>query len=154
MTDQETKIYNDVIDSNFIFSLAVSTEDTPYLCTAFYVTNDNKTFYFKSRTESDHSKSLVNGDKAAISIYEPNSTYSEKSGIQGIGTVQRVRNVSEMAEVVALYGKRFAGAEKRFAELPELIADFVSSTMYKFTIEQAKVMNSKEGVHSVEYIEV
>ena len=34
------------------------------------------------------------------------------------------------------------------------VADFVSSTMYKFIIKQVKVMNSNEGVYSEEYMEV
>jgi len=59
-----------------------------------------------------------------------------------------------MAEVVAMYGKKFIGADKRFVALPELVADFVSSTMYKFAIKQVKIMNSSEDIHSLEYMDV
>lgn len=153
MNKQELEILNSVINSNFIFSLAVVKDGLPHVCTAFYVTTDNRTLYFKSRTASDHSLALQENPNAAISIYTPGSTYTEKSGIQCIGKVSRVTDLVEMTNVVGLYAKKFVGSRQKFAAIPELVSEFVSSTMYKFTVEKVKVMDSTKGIHSEEYIE-
>ncbi len=124
------------------------------MCTAFYVTTDNRTLYFKSRTASVHSVALQKNPSAAISVYTPGSTYSEKSGIQCLGTVSRVTDLAEMATVVALYAKKFVGSKQKFAAIPELVSEFASSTMYKFTIEKVKVMDSTKGIHSEQFLPI
>lgn len=154
MTTQEHEILTKVINSNFIFSLGVVKDGNPHLCTAFYVAKDSKELYFKSRTTSEHSIALKENPNAAVSIYTPTSNYSVKSGVQCIGTVSRVTDLGEMASVVALYAKQFAGSEKKLAALPELVSEFAASTMYKFTIKKVKVLDSDQGIHSEEYIDV
>lgn len=144
-------IVETIISSNFIMSLGSVQNGEPRMCVVFYVTPDNKTLYFKSRTESDHSKSFATDPRAAAAIYHPDSNYSVKSGIQMVGKVERVRDLREMTKVLALYGKSFKGSEKKFEAIPTLVADFVKSTMYKFTIDKVKYLDSSKGIHTEEY---
>ena len=151
MNSKDRGLVESIIKSNFIMSLGSVQNGEPRMCIVFYVTNDNKTLYFKSRTESDHSKSFADNPIASGAIYHPDSNYSVKSGVQMIGKVERVRSVKEMTKAVKMYGKSFKGSEKKFEAIPTLVADFVKSTMYKFTIDKVKFVDSTEGIHTVKY---
>lgn len=132
-------------------TLGTVVEGKAHLSTVFYVTNDFKNLYFKSRTQSEHSKSLKDNPYAAVSIYTPHSNYNEKSGIQTQGKVVRVTTLEEMAKAVSLYIKAFQGSEKKFEAIPELLSEFVKSTMYRYTIEKFKVLDSKIDLHTDNY---
>lgn len=152
MDPKHKEILTNVIKSNFIMTLGTVSNNKPHLCTVFYVTDDNKTLYFKSRTQSEHSKAFANNPNAAGAIYVPNSTYAGiKSGTQTQGKVERVTDVKEMTKAVKLYTKAFAGAEKKFETIPNLVSEFVKSTMYKYTILEAKVLDSSQKIHVNEY---
>ena len=154
--DKITKqIIDDVVESNFVMTLGTVVDKKPHLCTAFYVTQNNRVLYFKSRTASEHSRAFAKDNSASVSIYDPNSNYSErKAGIQTRGEIERVKDVSEMAKVVSLYAKSFKGAKKKFEAIPKLVSEFVKSTMYKYTIEEVKVMDSAKNVHDEVYKKV
>ena len=151
MKSSDKTIIDNIITSNFIMTLGTIVDEKPHLCTVFYVTKDNRRLYFKSRTQSIHSQSFVQSPFAAASIYTPESNYVDKAGVQLQGAIKRVLNLKEMASAIALYGKAFKGAEKKFEALPKLISDFANSTMYSFDIETVKFVDSTKGIHTLEY---
>jgi nitroimidazol reductase NimA-like FMN-containing flavoprotein (pyridoxamine 5'-phosphate oxidase superfamily) len=155
MTIEEKSILDEMIDTNFIMTLGTIVDDNPHLCTVFYVTDDNLNLYFKSRTESEHIEALPNSNYVAGSIYLPESNYANrKGGVQLLGTVGRVTNIKEMTKVLGMYTQAFAGSEKKFDSIPEMITDSVKSTMFRFKVEKAKVLDSDLKIHSTEYFEV
>lgn len=152
MSEETNEIVKDVLKSNFIMTLGSIVDGKPHLCTAFYVTSDYRQLYFKSRTSSDHSKAFAKNNQGALSVYYPKSNYANrKAGIQARGKVERVKSIAEMTKAVAMYIKAFAGSDKKFEAIPDLVSNSVKSTMYKFTIEEVKVLDSKKGIHDIEY---
>lgn len=77
-------------------TLGTVIRNKPHLCTVFYVSNDQRTLYFKSRTESAHSRQFMKDSSAAVAIYSPGSNYSAKAGVQTQGVVRRVKSIKEM----------------------------------------------------------
>ena len=155
MTSESHEILNEVVASNFIMTLGTIVDDNPHLCTVYYVTEDNRTLYFKSRTASEHINALDNSDFVAMSMYLPDSDYaSRKAGVQAQGKVERVKNPVEMANVLKMYASAFIGSEKKFESIPDMISDAVKSTMFKYTIEKVKLVDSDKGVHFQDYEQV
>lgn len=155
MTKDQKEILKDVLDSNFIMTLGTIVDKRPHLVTVFYVTSNHKVLYFKSRTESEHSLAFAKNPQAAASVYLPGSNYTQrKAGIQTRGKVERVRDIQEMAKAVALYAKAFKGSKKKFEALPDLVSEFVKSTMYKYTLEEVKVMDSAKEMHEEKYFKI
>lgn len=155
MATVQINVLKEVLDSNFIMTLGTIIDKKPHLVTAFYVTSNHKVLYFKSRTQSEHSLAFAKNPQAAVSIYMPESNYTQrKAGIQTKGEVERVKDIKEMAKAVALYAKVFKGSKKKFEALPDLVSEFVKSTMYKYTIEEVKVLDSEKEIHDEKYFKI
>ena len=134
-----------------VMVIGVADQDEPYTCTAWYVTANAHALYFKSRTASVHSRVLLRNPKAAIAIYDHQSTYSSKAGIQAVGVVERVRDMTEIVHVVKMYGDAFQGAGEKLQSLPDLIGEYVKSAMYKLTINKIKMVDSSMDILLTEY---
>ncbi|PJA12743.1 hypothetical protein CO112_03585 [Candidatus Dojkabacteria bacterium CG_4_9_14_3_um_filter_150_Dojkabacteria_WS6_41_13] len=153
----KTEIQNRIkafLANHYVMVCGVSEGTQPLVFTAWYVTENSQTLYFKSRTASHHIKALLKNPMIALAIYEHTSTYAEKAGVQAIGKVERVKSPVEMTKVVQLYSKAFAGAGAKLADIPSLLGEYISSTMYKIRIEKVKMVDSSEGIEMNEYEEL
>lgn len=154
MTSKEKDSMFAVIDSNFVMSIATIQEKLPAICTVFYVTSGDGVLYFKSSTKSGHSLAIKDDPNVAVSIYDPKSNYSSTAGVQLLGQVERVMDLSEMTKAVGLYTKAFVGSDKKLEAIPNLITEYVTSTLYKFIIAKVKVRDSGKDISLKEYSEV
>lgn len=68
MNAKHKKILQNIVKSNFIMTLGTNSNNKPHLCTVFYVTEDNKTLYFKSRTQSEHSQAFAKNQNVAVQV--------------------------------------------------------------------------------------
>lgn len=151
MNNTERDHVTKFIKDRFIMVVGVSDHTTPSLFTAFYVTDDAHTLYYKSRTQSNHSRIVATNPTVAVVIYDHQSSYSKKAGIQATGVVERVQGLSEMGRAVELYSRAFKGSGEKFAALPELVSEFVKSTLYKITLQTIKMVDTESEIEMTEY---
>lgn len=109
-----------------------SSNGDPQACTIFYVVDSNGSLIFKSRSGSDHMRSLLANERAAIALYRHDSTYATKAGLQLKGRVLPITDEAAMRRGVDLYSEAFDGAREKFAPLGRLIQLGAESTLYRF----------------------
>src|SRR5262245_53160869 len=103
MNEIEHATVQRIVDEEFIMGLAVTDNGELYACTVFYATTDGHILYFKSRTASNHSRLILRNRNVAGIIYSSTSTYTNKRGIQFLGSVERVYDFAEASMAVELY---------------------------------------------------
>jgi len=112
----------------------------------------NGGLYFKSRTESVHSKAFKILAEAAVCIYDHEATYPDsKTGVQLIGEVVKVTDREEMSEVVNVFAKRFGDKVLQKNNLDDLCKEDTDSTFYRFTPNKIKLVSKDLSVHMDEY---
>lgn len=139
------------IRDRHIAVLATMQGSQPIVSTVFYVVGDCGQIYFKSRTDSLHSKSFTVSPKAAFAIYDHQSTYDDKTGVQIIGTVTRVIERSEMKIVVDLYSCKFGASAAKKLQLDDLLSSETKSTMYLLDVGKVKLVSHELDIHMPEY---
>jgi uncharacterized protein YhbP (UPF0306 family) len=144
----------DFIKKRYVMVGCAASNNMPMVFTAWYVTENCKVLYYKSRTESSHAIALVDNPNISLAIYDHNSSYSSKTGVQLKGKVSRVTDLLEMTKVVKMYSEAFVGSGAKLQNIPELISSYVKSTMFKITLEQVKMVDSSDGTEMVEYITI
>jgi hypothetical protein len=64
--------------------------------------------YWKSRTESVHSKAFLDNANASMCIYDHAAAYpDDKNGVQILGIVRKVTDRLEMENVVNIFSEKF-----------------------------------------------
>ena len=122
-------------------SLAViSSEWGVQVTTVFYAVEGSMSLLIKSHVTSDHGKEMLVNKKVSVAIYDTESTYSEKRGVQLRGVCERILDAKEMENAVKIYSNTFEGSAKRFASIEELISKDVKSTLFRIKIESGKMI--------------
>lgn len=129
------------IKSHFVLVLAVAQTNSPYASTIFYATPDAHNLYFKSRTASNHSRIIQSNPRVAAAIYDHDSNYMQKAGIQLLGTVERVVNLREVVTAIALYSEQFQGAGDKLKSPEALISGSAESAFYRLTVTHVKIVD-------------
>src|SRR5215831_134845 len=88
------------IKSHCVLVMAVAQNNNPYASTIFYTTPDAHNLYFKSRTGSNHSRIIGSNPRVAGAIYDHDSTYKQKAGVQLLGTVERLASLREVVTAI------------------------------------------------------
>lgn len=122
--------------------LATNFEGRPEAATIFYVSKDGLRLYYKSRTASRHARSLLTLPSVALCIYDHSSDYTEKWGVQLIGSSGRVVEKTEMELVVDLYGAKFGLAASKKLDLAELLSPETSSTFFWLDLREFKSVSA------------
>lgn len=138
-TDRQLELYK-FLGDHFVGSLASSSEDGVELATIFFV-NSKCELYFKSRTESAHSRNLKVSNKVAFSAYSHLSNYKVKYGVQAKGFVDRILDQKLMSDVVNSYGAAFEGSGAKLPSISELCSQSISSTFYRLTLTEFKIVD-------------
>lgn len=129
------------IEENKVASLAVVSSDWGVqVTTVFYAVESEMSLLIKSHVTSDHGKEMLINKKVAVAIYDVNSTYSEKQGVQLRGICERILDAKEMENAVKIYSDTFEGAGQRFLPIEELISKDVKSTLFRIKIESGKMI--------------
>jgi len=140
------------LNNNAVGVLAtISPDGIPQAATVFFVTDDQGGLVFKSRSASDHMVSLKRNPAAALAVYDHNSNYKDKAGVQLRGTVSPITDVREMQDYVKKYGNTFTGSLEKFDPVETLVAIDASSTLFRFQITSFKFTDSQQGRADTEY---
>jgi uncharacterized protein YhbP (UPF0306 family) len=119
---------------------AVSQEWGVQATTVFYAVEKDFSLLVKSHQASDHGKGMRANPQIVLTIYDSNSTYTEKSGVQLRAICERIYDKVEMQNAVKIYSETFSGAEQRFASLDELVSSDSKSTLFRMKIVSGKML--------------
>ena len=108
--------------------------------TVFYAVEKEFSLLVKSHRTSDHGKEMQENPQIVLAIYDSNSTYTEKAGVQLRAYCERIYDKTEMQNAVEIYSRTFPGAEQRFAPVEELISEDVKSTLFRMKIVAGKMI--------------
>ncbi len=143
------------ISNHNILVLGTSSNDQPHTCTVFYVTADAKTLYFKSSNDSIHANNLLVNNKVACALYDKESSpFGEKQGVQILGVAERINTKEEANSAVELYIGTFNSPKDKFYPLEQLLGDKAKSSMYKITVQQAKMLDSVNHITPERYLDI
>jgi uncharacterized protein YhbP (UPF0306 family) len=126
-------------------------EGKPMTATIFIVTGDGRRLYYKSRTDSQHAKALWENKAAALAVYDEESSYEAKTGVQLTGTSGQVMDAGEMEKVVMLYGRKFGAQAAAKLSVAALLVPDAVSTMFYFDVEEYKLVSHELDVHMKSY---
>lgn len=126
-------------------------DSQPIVCSVFYVVGSNGEIYFKSRTDSMHSRAFMDNPRAGLAIYDHESNYDDKTGVQLIGLVSRVTEQVEMQSVVKLYSAMFGESAAKKLHIEELLSKNTKSTMFRFDVCKVKLVSHELEIHMPEY---
>ena len=130
-----------IIASAWTASLATVGNDGPSVCAVFYVYMGDGKFGFKSRRSSEHMKNLSTQSNASLLVFNPDSTYAAKFGVQMRGQVRECTDVNEMAQVINLYSDRFEGAGKKLTAPETMLLPSTESTFFIFQAARLKLVD-------------
>jgi len=135
------KAFLEFIRANKIGVIAVKNEEWGISATTvFYAVESEHSLLIKSHTTSNHGRDMQLNPRGCFVIYDGNSIYTNKSGIQLRCEVERITDYNEMISAVAAYSKNFIGAGKRFASIEELILVDAKSTLFRLKIISGKML--------------
>ncbi|MBD8894121.1 pyridoxamine 5'-phosphate oxidase family protein [Roseibium litorale] len=142
----------DFLQSHCVGVLATLAADgSPQAATIFYIFDNEGGLIFKSRATSEHIIGLEKNSLAAVAVYDHESNYKEKTGVQLKGVVSRITDFSRMSDYIVQYGKSFEGSLEKFSPVAELISSAASSTLYRFQVSSFKYTDSAAGIADIEY---
>lgn len=108
--------------------------------TVFYATENGDDLYMKFHVGSDKGQQIMKNPKVALAIYDHDSTYTEKYGVQLLGECRRVTDREELLSAIEIFSNKFPGARERFAPIDELLSDNVKSTLFHFKAVSGKML--------------
>ena len=139
------KDFVDFIKKNQVMVLSVEDKEwSVQATTVFYAIENENSLLIKSHTTSHHGSVIKNGAKVAVAIFDAQSTYSNKTGVQLRGICERIYDKDEMLNAVKIYSDTFEGAASRFAPIDELISRDAKSTLFRIKLVSGKML-SPEG---------
>jgi uncharacterized protein YhbP (UPF0306 family) len=142
------------LSRGFIACLATVSESCePDICTLIYAQDEQLNLYFKSRTTGRHSLNLAFRERCAVAVYDHDSTYLKKSGVQLLGRAHRITDAQAMEQAVNIYSARFSSAGAKFQPLNDLIRPDAPSTMYKFEPTVARFLHESKHT-SDDYVDL
>lgn len=143
--DQQTIIEAlDIIKRNTVACISTVAQDWPtQVATVFYATKSGNTLFSKFTQASDHGKAISNDQRICLAIYDHNSSYLKKEGIQARAICHRIEEYNEMQEAIELYADTFPGSRNRFLPIEDMLKIDVKSTLYRIDIVSLKLVSPK-----------
>lgn len=133
--------FSKFIKKGNVAALAVSGSEWGVQVTSvFYAVEKDFSILIKSHRASEHGRAMQENPHIALAIYDPASTYTDKSGIQLRAICERIYDKKEMCNAVNIYSSVFSGAEARFAPVEELISPDAKSTLFRMKIVSGKML--------------
>ena len=111
--------------------VATTRGEQPWLCTVYYVADEQRNLYWLSFPSRRHSQELTENEKVAIAIAI--KTDKPVIGVQAEGVAVKVVDVNVVATIMELYNAKYDAGHQFYD-------NFVNGTnqhvMYKFTPKQ------------------
>ncbi|MDZ7785572.1 MAG: pyridoxamine 5'-phosphate oxidase family protein [Candidatus Saccharibacteria bacterium] len=123
-----------------LMQVATSAELQPWVCTVYFVADDDFSLYWLSWPERRHSREIAKNDKVAIAIAVKHD--QPVIGIQAEGRAEVVRDGKIVEEILPKYVKKY-GAGKDFIE--RFKAGDNEHQLYKFTPSKIVLFDEKNN---------
>lgn len=138
------------IKERFMAVVSCVSEGKPRSFTCWYVSFDGS-LYWKSKTESTHSKAFAKNPEASVCIYDHGARYpDDKEGVQILGTVRRVTDRAEMENIIRVSSEKF-GSQVLEKNIIDDLCNNTKSTFYAFTPREIKLVSKKLDIHMDKY---
>jgi len=106
------ELITNYLEKQYMMQLATVDNSQPWICTVYYVVDDNLNFYWLSIPTRRHSKELNHHDKVAAAI-PVNFVKGEKViGLQTEGIAEELPSNESAREIAIKYADKFSRTEK------------------------------------------
>lgn len=132
-----------LLKENGILTLAVASENTPWLCTLYYGIDDQMNLYVVTDPNNNHGKIMTKNPKVAFNIFDSHQLVTNpKKGLQGKGLISIVKGQKTVSEALEFWHKANPGVENRI--VAKNILDERSDTkIFKITPTHLKYYNDQ-----------
>lgn len=128
------------LGSNGIMTLATHSPKGSWACTVYYGVDEDMNLYIVTDPKSIHGKNMVKDHKIAFNVFDSHQKiYQFKKGLQGAGTIEQIRNVSEIVKALRLWHKQNPGIEKKITL--EKIRKVADTKVFKITPRYFRFFN-------------
>lgn len=101
------------LKKNGILTLAVASENTPWLCTLYYGIDDQMNLYVVTDPNNNHGKIMLDNPKVAFNIFDSHQKITQpKTGLQGKGRIAILTEPKTAAKALEIWHKANPGVEK------------------------------------------
>lgn len=94
-----------------VVQIATSNNNMPWVCSVYYVVDDELNIYWLSYPSRRHSQDIAVNSRVALTLAV--KTDLPVIGVQAEGVATEVNNIAVVAKVIAMYVKKY-GAGKQF----------------------------------------
>jgi len=125
-----------------IMTLATQSSKGPWVCTVYYGIDKDMNLYIVTDPNSIHGKDMTKNNKIAFNIFDSHQKIFEpKKGLQGSGTIEKVKGIINLTKALALWHKQNPGVEKEIT-IKEVIK-FADTNVWKITPKYLKFFNKE-----------
>ena len=138
------KSIEDILGKTKLLSMAtVSSDQKPWINTAYFSYNDDLELYILTPPSSIHGQNLEGNNYVAVAVYESEQDPGPgKQGLQLFGICERI-SALELPKALTSWWKRIIGnGVKKFID-EYTIGKVYQSRMYKITINRVKIFDEK-----------
>lgn len=128
MTNQAKQIVKEYIPRQRMMQIATVRGDQPWICTVYFVQDDQLNLYWLSLPERRHSQEIATHNKVAVTV--PLKTDKPVMGLQATGVANAVSDIEEIERVMRVYVQKY-GSGKDFYD--NFIAGENHHALYRFT---------------------
>lgn len=131
------------LKQNSILTLAVASENIPWLCTLYYGIDDQMNLYVVTDPNNNHGKIMARNPIVAFNIFDSHQKITEpKKGLQGKGKISIIKESKSVTSALGLWHKANPGIEERITA--KNILDTSSDTkIFKITPTYLKYYNDQ-----------
>lgn len=128
---------------NGILTLAVASENTPWLCTLYYGIDGQMNLYVITDPNNNHGKIISHNPKVAFNVFDSHQQITKpKKGLQGKGMISIVKEPKTVIKALEFWHKANPGIENMITV--ENILDKNSDTkIFKITPTYLKYFNKQ-----------
>ena len=129
-----------ILESNQLLSLGTINVNSPHICSAYYVYDEEFNLYLWTDINSIHGKNIEKNNRVAINIVDTSQKWgSNLRGLQLRGTAYRL-SLLQMFKPAKLYMTRFP-LVKKFINNPKEFDTKFDSKLYKIEIDWIKLFD-------------
>lgn len=142
-TDQIREEIFQFLKANGILSLAVASDNTPWLCTLYYGIDDWMNLYVVTDPNNNHGKIMTRNPKVAFNIFDSGQKITEpKKGLQGRGKIAIVKEPKSVTRALGLWHKANPGVEEMITA-KHILDENSDTKIFKITPTYLKYFNKQ-----------
>ena len=131
-----------ILENNELLTLSTVNLNSPHVCSAYYVFDEDFNLYIWTEMDTTHSKNVEKNGNVAVNIADTGQKWGSKlQGLQIKGKCYPL-SIAKMIKPAKLYFKRFP-LVKKFIKNPRDFNTKFDSKMYKIEISWIKLFDEK-----------